>query len=256
MDFNTTIDIIIKDLREAREIVDDLKKYPGVPQIQIELAKSKCRSAEEIMALLKTMKPDHLAPHDKGVEGVERVEGVGNSKNAMTDEPVIKDTLFEINDEEAIESSLAPTRGEEATEVVNLTVNKKLISEESTVIPKSSKEKLQETNIVADQFSGMSHTFYEQSGNMKSDTDISEVLKSRPVNDLTEAIGINDRFLFVREIFNGDQVSYNEAIAKLNKVDSLTDAKAVIMSYTGEGEESEAVTQLIDLVKRKLPADE
>jgi hypothetical protein len=45
MDFNTTIDLIIKDLNEASEIIDDLKKYPGVPALQVELAKSKCRSA-------------------------------------------------------------------------------------------------------------------------------------------------------------------------------------------------------------------
>jgi len=53
MDFNATIDLIIKDLQEAREIIDDLKKYPGVPVLQVELAKSKCKSAGEVIALLK-----------------------------------------------------------------------------------------------------------------------------------------------------------------------------------------------------------
>ena len=68
MDFNTTIDIIIKDLREAREIIDDLKNYPGVPQLQVELAKSKCKSAEEIIALLKTYKTDlDKTAGDKGI---------------------------------------------------------------------------------------------------------------------------------------------------------------------------------------------
>jgi len=210
MDFNTTIDIIIKDLREAREIINDLKHYPGVPEIQIELAKSKCKSAEEIMALLKTMKQEYQGAN---IEKVERVEGV--------------------------ESVEGVERVEEEKEV-----------------PKKSKKKPAETNIVADRFSGMSNTFNEQLGNIKSEGDISSVIKSRPVGDLTEAIGINDKFLFIREIFNGDQLSYNEAIAKLNKVDNLADAKAVIMSYTGEGDANEAVTQLLDLVKRKLPADE
>ena len=55
MDFNATIDIIIKDLNEAREIIDDLKKYPGVPELQVELAKSKCKSASEVIALLKNI---------------------------------------------------------------------------------------------------------------------------------------------------------------------------------------------------------
>jgi hypothetical protein len=42
MDFKATVDLIIKDLDEAREIIDDLKNYPGVPHLQVELAKSKC----------------------------------------------------------------------------------------------------------------------------------------------------------------------------------------------------------------------
>jgi hypothetical protein len=102
----------------------------------------------------------------------------------------------------------------------------------------------------------MSGTFNEQLGNKSGDGDISKIIKSRPVSNLTDAIGINDKFLFVREIFNGDQLSYNEAITKLNNTDNLADAKAVIMSYTGEGDENDAVKQLLDLVKRKLPADE
>ena len=55
MDFKSTIDLIIKDLNEASEIIDDLKKYPGVPALQVELAKSKCRSAGEVIALLKNL---------------------------------------------------------------------------------------------------------------------------------------------------------------------------------------------------------
>ena len=55
MDFNSTIDLIIKDLDEAREIIDDFKNYPDVPFLQIELAKSKCKSASEVISLLKKL---------------------------------------------------------------------------------------------------------------------------------------------------------------------------------------------------------
>jgi hypothetical protein len=102
----------------------------------------------------------------------------------------------------------------------------------------------------------MSNIFNEQLGSLINEEDISAVLKTKPVSNLFEAIGINDKFLYIREIFGGSQESYNEGISKLNKVDNLPDAKAVIMSYTGEGDENEAVKQLLDLVKRKLPADE
>ena len=43
MDFNATIDLIIKDLDEAREIIDDLKKYPGVPAFRLNLQNRNAR---------------------------------------------------------------------------------------------------------------------------------------------------------------------------------------------------------------------
>jgi len=68
MDFNATIDLIIKDLNEASEIIDDLKKYPGVPALQVELAKSKCRSAGDVIALLKSLGEKEKEPETKKSE--------------------------------------------------------------------------------------------------------------------------------------------------------------------------------------------
>jgi IMP cyclohydrolase len=34
MDFNATVDLIIRDLNDAREIIDDLKKYIGYVNAQ------------------------------------------------------------------------------------------------------------------------------------------------------------------------------------------------------------------------------
>ena len=73
---------------------------------------------------------------------------------------------------------------------------------------------------------------------------------------LLEAIGISDKFLFISEIFNGNKESYTQAISRLDKAESLQDAMAIIMSYTGDNTENEAVSQLLDLVKLKLPSNE
>jgi hypothetical protein len=67
---------------------------------------------------------------------------------------------------------------------------------------------------------------------------------------------VNDRFLFIREIFDGNKDDYAKAISRLDNVESLSDARAVIMSYTSENIESEAVQQLLNLVKRKIPSNE
>ena len=249
MDFNKTIDIIIKDLREAREITDDLKNYPGVPQLQIELIKSKCKSAEEIIALLKTMKSDNQSPSDQQIEDVKVIQ----QTESEAPEP-----LIEISDEDEGENEPGShlVDNENVSEIIEQEPIEKSENESDSVIRGKIKDKLPETNTVADLFGPVSNSYYEQLADKQSEGDISSVMKSIPVTDLTEAIGINDKFLFIREIFNGNQESYNEAVAKLNKAANLSDAKAVIMSYTGENEENEAVKQLLDLVKRKLPADE
>ena len=47
-----------------------------------------------------------------------------------------------------------------------------------------------------------------------------------------------------------------QAISRLDKAENLQDAMAIIMSYTGEKPENEAVVQLLDLVRLKLPSNE
>jgi len=233
MDFNATIDLIIKDLDEAREIIDDLKKYPGVPALQVELAKSKCKSAGEVIALLKSLR--EIIP-------------VG------TEEPVrskLKPRIPEDKKIPAISVKVNTPVEEKKTEnipveIAGPPVEKKAESEKIL-------KKAAESTIIADRFSHLSNTFNEQLGSQKSDDDL---LKTKPIISLSEAIGVNDKFLFIREIFDGRKEDYIQAISRLENAKSLTDARAVIMSYTGDNDENEAVKQLLDLVKRKLPSNE
>jgi hypothetical protein len=81
-------------------------------------------------------------------------------------------------------------------------------------------------------------------------------MKTKPLTNLSNAIGVNDKFLFIRELFNGNPESYNQAINRLDEAANLADAKTIIMSYTDGNTETEAVKQLLDLVKRKFPGDE
>ncbi len=83
MDFNKTVDLIIRDLEEAREIIDDLKNYPGVPVIQIEMARSKCRNVAEVIAMLKD-KQDLVKTED----GRRKTVAVSREPVAASSEPL------------------------------------------------------------------------------------------------------------------------------------------------------------------------
>jgi hypothetical protein len=222
MDFNATIDLIIKDLQEAREIIDDLKKYQGVPALQVELAKAKCKSAAEVIALLKEERPK---TEDR--------------------RPETEDGSPETEDRRPESEAASP-------------VPQALCSEPRAPEIKTDHhvKKTIESGTIGDSFSHLSSRFNEQLGNRKTDDDLSGMLKTKPITSLKEAIGINDRFLFIREIFDGNKEAYTQAISKLENSASISDAQAVITGYTGNSDENEAVKQLLDLVKRKLPSNE
>lgn len=241
MDLNSTIDIIIKDLNEAREIIDDLKNYPGVPEFQIELAKSKCKSASDVIALIKRINltaPTHAEPREPHAEPVTEkkaephVETI-TKKAEPQPEPLIDKA--EPHFEPVIEKA-------------------EPLPEKETVRPADKKP--EGFSIIADQYAGRPESFNEKLGTRKPGDDVLEILRSKPLSSLDEAIGINDKFLFIREIFDGNTDSYNEAIQKLEKVGNISDAMAVIMGYAGDNSGSEAVTQLVDLIKRKFIAHE
>jgi hypothetical protein len=225
MDFNATINLIIKDLDEAREIIDDLKKYPGVPALQVELAKSKCKSAGEIIAFLKSY---------RDIEPVV-VTPVPTPSPIPTPAP-------------APVTITPPAIIVSPVEITPPVPEKR---EESKKLP----EEVSETAIIADKFSQPS-SLNEKIGGNKKDDDVTLSQKTKPITNLYEAIGVNDKFLFIREIFNGNKAAYTQAISQLDNVKNLSDALGIILSYTNDKIENEAVKQLLNLVKRKLPSNE
>lgn len=239
MDFNSTIDLIVKDLNEAREIIDDLKKYPGVPAIQVELAKAKCKSAAEVIELLKEIKNNSSAFKQ------EELQTRNNTSDLISGELQKKDIL---NEPEKVAIKMT----DKPEQVVKKTVEKETVA----IKPPVSGQASHRQAVLADQFAHRANGINEQMASNKHEDDILELMKHKPVSSLKEAIGINDRFLFIREIFNGNSENYNNAIARLENVSCISEAREIISGYIGEGSENEAVVQLLDLVKRKLPSDE
>ncbi|HEX5653333.1 MAG TPA: hypothetical protein VFX58_09675 [Chitinophagaceae bacterium] len=56
-------------------------------------------------------------------------------------------------------------------------------------------------------------------------TELVEILKETPVKDLRKAIGINDRFLFINELFRGDEAMYERSIKTINSFNIFPEAE-------------------------------
>jgi len=72
-----------------------------------------------------------------------------------------------------------------------------------------------------------------------------------PVVSLQSAIGINDRFLFTRELFEGKSDAFAETIKKIDSFDTIHDA-AVYLRENFKWKRNETSLKFIDLVKRKF----
>jgi hypothetical protein len=56
-------------------------------------------------------------------------------------------------------------------------------------------------------------------------TELVEILKETPVKDLRKAIGINDRFLFINDLFRGDEAMYERSIKTINSFNIFAEAE-------------------------------
>lgn len=105
----------------------------------------------------------------------------------------------------------------------------------------------------ADLFSGA--TTIADTYQKDSNTSMAAKTVQQPITDLKKAIGINDKFLFINELFKGDPTNYNIVIDKLNAIEEMAEAESMMKSYVNEyawAEEGAAYQRLASLVQAKF----
>ncbi len=106
--------------------------------------------------------------------------------------------------------------------------------------------------IIADKYQGTKKFRNETLSGQTVRKDISSQQQNKPIGDLIKAIGINDKFLFTKELFNGDAGLYNSTVKKLNQFTDITEAMIFIHENFSWKSDNEAANRFIDLVRRKL----
>jgi hypothetical protein len=90
----------------------------------------------------------------------------------------------------------------------------------------------------------------------QSRIDLGETLTEVPIRDLKKAIGINDRFLFINELFRGDENMYERSIKTINSFSILPEAEYWIQRELkvklAWNDGNETVKQFTQLVKRRF----
>ncbi len=83
---------------------------------------------------------------------------------------------------------------------------------------------------------------------------VADVINKTIISDLKAAIGINEKFFFINELFDGNMKDYNETIDKLNNCSGKDEALAFFIELEAKyqwKDDNEAVVQLKELIGRR-----
>lgn len=86
--------------------------------------------------------------------------------------------------------------------------------------------------------------------------ELGDSLQEVPIKDLKKAIGINDKFLFINELFRGDDIMYERSIKTINSFAIYAEAeywiKRELKLKLGWNDRNDVVKQFDQLIKRRF----
>jgi hypothetical protein len=104
-------------------------------------------------------------------------------------------------------------------------------------------------SIIAEKFTTESSINENMAGSREGDLD--SKLIGQPIESISRNIGINDRFLIIRELFDGDSDGFGKLVENLDKAGDLQAARKLIEEHFAHKPDHEGVSILTNLVKRR-----
>ncbi|MCU0458856.1 MAG: hypothetical protein MUE37_07155 [Bacteroidales bacterium] len=253
MDFLKAVNIIGRDLEEALALLEQLSGVSGSDLAEIELARSRVRSAADLVKLLPALTGEHEKKKPgntqilTGPKAAEAAARIPHFAETVTHESPVAETLPSAA---PVAETMPP-----ASPVAELEMEESPVTEPAAILsqPATPGQKSQEPSraILADRFVP-GGTLGEKITNGKKDEVFSSVIQSKPITDIAAAIGINDRFYFIRELFSGDSRAYSDTIGRLNAAASLGEAMKILDESTVMGSDPAAQSSFVDVVRRKF----
>ena len=108
------------------------------------------------------------------------------------------------------------------------------------------------SGILADKLSPSDfHPINETLAQHKTGSDLSSKLQTVPLVSISSGIGLNDKFLYIRELFRNDNVLYNNTIKYLDTAESLEIALYFVNQNFDWDKNNETAQKFIHLIHRR-----
>lgn len=213
----------LDDISFESPIVNNEEVEEHIPAL-VEPAESEILEPESPIANGK-IDDESFAAMDESVKSGESIpnEAIENSEEAIVDQgiPVVEET----NSGEALIVSVIPERKEE------------VLAEEFKEVKKTLNETLGET--------------HQMVNDILSPEKSESGYQITPINSIWDGIGINDRFLFIRELFANSSAKFETTVNTLDKLVTIQDA-VNYLKMNFKWNKTEASHKFLDLVKRRF----
>jgi hypothetical protein len=238
MSKNEMVKTILKNIQEIYSISGKFENSDELHQIDIDLALSKVRNLYD---LLLTIDPKTIhKPQNQDKELLTK------PKQA---EPKVEKKKEEVFIEAKI-SEAEPKQEEIIIQEPELEIEK---PKGDTQVMEESVEPIKNGNsqeIIADKF--QSKKFVHDTISEKSPKqDVSTKLQSKPIKDINSAIGLNDKFIFIKELFGNNKEHYHETVQVLNNFDTFENAIEFLNGNFNWDSDDPNFERLKELVRRK-----
>ncbi len=112
--------------------------------------------------------------------------------------------------------------------------------------------------VVSKPASSASNAAVDKLFSFKKASDLSERLSESPIQDLNKSMSINDRLLYINELFGRDRSALDDSLTLLNRFDGFDAAQSFLRSlaeqyHWGQDERFEIAQTFIKLVRRRFP---
>jgi len=230
---------IEKQLKKINQLFDNIKEDGTVSAIERDLMLSYIRGLyEKIVMTENNSSTDSSSPHEKKIDPVIEIPKVEEVKSPVKNvaDVVMKEVV------EADQRAAQHTSSSQSQVEVNNEVASQPESAISEVVEESNPEAPQE---ILDLFE------------FESVSELSDKLSRSPISDLSNAMGINEKYFTVQELFGGDSALFTKSMEALDKLTSLEQARdylvehvAVDQKWSEKGKLKKAI-HFIKLISRR-----
>ncbi|MEA3461506.1 MAG: hypothetical protein U9R49_06480 [Bacteroidota bacterium] len=226
MQIKYTIEILTKDIQDIEKLVGNLRNSKEASAIELDLALSKLRNVYEILTMIKADRLHELVSDTLLPES----EPAPEPDFAPEPEPVPESAQEPEHIPEPEPETEAATAPEPETE------------------PAPSTETTDPT-ILAEKFSAESSINENLAEKLGNDADAK--LVGQPIDNISRNIGINDRFLIIRELFDGDSERFTIMVNELDNAENYQAANSILNERFAGVMDHEGVEVLASLLKRR-----